>query len=411
MLNYIPKFIRGLCFGLVVFSGGIWGGLPALADDVKIYPFITLREAYMSNLFYDASDREDDYITTPAAGIFCSSSSARLDMNLTGELKRLYFSEYDDLDTTEYNIQGVLDYYLTRRALVNIHGRFVRYGIPFEEIDGTDTTEEYAERKYLTTGLRGKYSLTENISAGLIYNYINSDFDDNQRYADYDYHHFEGQFKGGLDKCLPETTGVLNFGYGLYDFQYAEMDHYWLNIGVEKDLNAFYTLRLKGGPWYLDRDISDSQIDGIGLSADDYEENYDEWGWNGDVTLEYKGLNDTASLSLRKKLIPQRRGMGLKDETGCFFSYMRRISENLACHADISYFVDRADAGDLSLVEVDRDGFQIRPRLIYRFFRNFAVEAVYSFTAYDEKTADEDIDIHQAYVQLTYRHPVLDKTF
>jgi hypothetical protein len=103
--------------------------------------------------------------------------------------------------------------------------------------------------------------------------------------------------------------------------------------------------------------------------------------------------------------------MGLKDETGCFFSYMRRISENLACHADISYFVDRADAGDLSLVEVDRDGFQIRPRLIYRFFRNFAVEAVYSFTAYDEKTADEDIDIHQAYVQLTYRHPVLDKTF
>jgi hypothetical protein len=388
-----------------------WG--IALADEVKLTSFLSARQAYNDNIFFDTEGEEADSITTVSAALELSNRSERLDLNLRGELSPFYYRENSDLREVDQSYRGRLGYRISPRLSAEARGSLRVDHRPGREIEETGIVFDDRRSVRRQYGGAATYALNEISNLSFSYAYDREDWDVS---AGTDSEDFEGHtvsvgLTRSLDGWMANTSMSLTGGYGSYTYETSDTKSGFGQIGLVHRLNELFTLRGALGARYNRSDFETTRLQFIPpffMISVRVNESDSSWGALGDLSLEYRGERSRSSIGISHDL---RTGIGTAGP-----SYLTRLStdmsyrvlEKLAVGASAGYFVNRAEADRFARREIDQDTFFLRPRIRWEFYDRFTLEGAYTYTTVSNDVTGSRAEQNIVYLQLAYGLPLLD---
>jgi len=384
--------------------------LPAgvLADEFKLIPSISVREEYNDNIFFDDTQEIDDWITTISPGLELIDKTERLDLNLSARGHGVKYGQSDELDDFDQDYSGNISYRVTSVLRVSAGAGYTVDSRADRDIETTGLVLSSDERKRYSGRLSGEYVLTEKTATFLSYAYEKDDFDDPQE-VDYKYHSSNLGVTHDLSEFLPRTVARMNFGYSYYDSSNTTVDNYSGTVGFSWAMTEVFNLLVDLGTRYTRSEFSVAQrhpfIPFIIMTR---EEKDNSWGGVGNVALSYRGEVTTASLSASKDVRPGGGDSETTDRTSFLFKVSRRFAEKFSAHLSGEYFLNQADAGELSRTDIDEQTISIRPGLSCEILDNLILTASYTFTRLKDKENHTDPERNLVYVQMSYGIPLFE---
>jgi hypothetical protein len=276
------------------------------------------------------------------------------------------------------------------------------------DIETTGLVLSSEERKRYRGGLSGEYMFTEKTAASLSYAYHRSDYDDPEE-VDYKYHTTNLGFTHDLSEFLPRTMARMNFGYAYYDSSGTDLDIYSGTLGMSWSITEVFNLLVDLGARYTDSEFSVARRDPFNpFVIITSEEKDHDWGAVGYLELFYRGEVTTASVSALKDVRPGGGDREATDRTSFLFKIRRRFAEKFSAHLSGEYFLNKADAGELSRTDIDEQTISIRPGLSCEIIDHLVLTASYTFTRRKDREDHTDPERNLFYVQLKYGMPLFE---
>jgi len=401
---YFNKIV--LAIWLIVLTVILPTGVPA--DEFKLIPSISVREEYNDNIFFDDHGEIDDWITTISPGLKLIDRTDRLDLNLSALGHGIVYADNDDLNDFDQDYSGNISYRMTPQLRVSAGAGYTVDNRRDRDIETTGLVLSTKERKRYNGSLSGEYFLTEKTAASLSYGYNQDDFDDPQE-VDYKYHRSNLGFTHDLSEFFPRTVGRMNFGYSYYDSSDTTIDIYSGTLGLNWAITETFNLLADLGTRYTRSDFSVAQrhpfIPFIIITRKEKDHG---WGAVGNVALSYRGEVTTASLSALKDVRPASGDRETTDRTSFLFKISRRFAEKFSAHLSGEYFLNKADAGELSRIDVDEQTISIRPGLSYEIIDNLVLTASYTYTWLKDKEDHTKSERNLFYVQMSCGIPLFE---
>jgi len=350
-----------------------------LADEFKLIPSISVREEYNDNIFFDDDQEIDDWITTISPGLELIDHTERFDLTLSARGHGIKYGQNDELNDFDQQYSGNIGYKVTPRLRMSAGAGYTVDNRRDRDIETTGLVLSTEERKRYNGSLSGEYILTEKTAASLSYAYNRSDFDDPEE-VDYKYHSSNLGFTHDISEFFPRTVARMNFGYYYYDSSDTAIDIYSGTVGFSWAMTEVFNLLVDLGTRYTSSEFMVAQrhpfIPFIIITR---EETDHTWGGVGHVALSYQGEVTTASLSASKDVRPAGGQNGTTDRTSFLFKISRRFAEKFSAHLSGEYFLNKADAGELSRTDIDEQTISIRPGLSCEIIDNLVLTASYTF--------------------------------
>ena len=380
-----------------------------LADDFKLIPSIEVREEYNDNLFFNDHDKVEEWITTISPGLKLIEKTERLDLNLSARGSDIKYGKNDELDNFDQYYAGDIGYRMTSRFRVSAGAGYTVDSRRDRDIETTGMVVSSAERKRYNGSLFGEYILTEKTGASLSYAYNRSEYDDPEA-VDYKYHSSNLGFTHDLSDFFPRTVARMNFGYSYYDSSDTKIDIYSGTLGVSWAITEVFNLLVDMGTRYTKSEFMVAQyyLSPPFIIIKTREEDDHSWGGVGHVTLSYRGEVTTASLSASKDVSPSGGDRETTDRTSFLFNISHRLAEKFWVNLSGEYFLNKADAGDLSSTDVDEQTISIRPGLSCEIMDNLVLTASYTFTSLKDREDHTNPKRNLIYVQLSYGVPLFE---
>jgi hypothetical protein len=396
--------------GLVIWPIVLTLILPTgvLADEFKLVPSIAVREEYNDNIFFDDQGEVDDWITTISPGLELIEKTERLDLNLSARGHAIKYGQNDELNDFDQDYSGNIGYRVTSRLKVSAGGGYTVDNRRDRDIETTGLVLSTEERKRYNGSVSGSYVFTEKTAAFLSYAYEKDDFDDPEE-VDYKYHSSNLGVTHDLSEFFPRTVGRMNFGYSYYDSSDTEIDTYSGTMGFSWAITEVFNLLIDLGTRYTRSEFTAFQrhplFPFIFITRE--EKDY-SWGGVGHVALSYQGEVTLASLSASKDVRPAGGQNGTTDRTSLLFKVNRRFAEKFSAHLSGEYFLNKADAGELSRTDIDEQTISIRPGLSCEILDNLVLTASYTYTRLKDREDHTDPERNLIYVQMRYGMPLFD---
>jgi len=379
-----------------------------LADEFKLIPCIEVREEYNDNIFFDDRGEVEDWITTISPGLKLIEKTERLDLNLSARGAGIKYGKNDELNDVDQHYSGNMGYRVSPRLQVWAGAGYTVDNRRDRDIETTGLVLSSEERKRYTGSLSGEYILTEKTAASLSYAYNRSDFDDPQE-IDYKYHSSNLGFTHDLGKFLPRTVARMNLGYSYYDSSDTELDIYSGTVGFSWAITEVFDLLIDLGTRYTRSEfLAARRHPLIPFIIITREEKDHSWGSVGHVALSYRGEVTTASLSATKDVRPGGGDRETTDRTSFLFKISRRFAEKFSVHLSGEYFLNTADAGELSRTDIDEQTISIRPGLSCEIIDNLVLTASYTYTRLKDREDHTDPERNLVYVQMRYGIPLFE---
>ena len=378
------------------------------ADEFKLIPSISVREEYNDNIFFDDHGEIDDWITTISPGLKLIERTDRLDLNLSALGHGIVYADNDDLNDFDQDYSGNISYRITPQLRVSADAGYKVDSRRDRDIETTGLVMSSKDRKRYRGGLSGEYVLTEKTAASLSYSYDRDDFDDPEE-VDYKYHSSNLGFTHDLSEFFPRTVGRMNFGYAYYDSSDTTIDTYSGTLGFSWAMTEVFNLLIDLGTRYTRSDFRVAGLDPFNpFLIITHNEKDHGWGGVGNVALSYKGEVTTASLSALKDVRPASGDRETTDRTSFLFKISRRFAEKFSAHLSGEYFLNKADAGELSRTDVDEQTISIRPGLSCEIIDNLILTASYTFTRLKDKEDNTEPERNLIYIQMSYGIPLFE---
>jgi len=379
-----------------------------LADEFKLIPSIALREEYNDNIFFDDHGEIDDWITTISPELKLIDRTDRFDINLFARGDGIKYGQNDELNDFDQHYSGNIGYRVTSRFRVSAGAGYTVDSRRDRDIETTGLVLSSEERKRYNGSLSGEYVLTEKTAASLSYAYDKDDFDDPEE-VDYKYHHSNLGFTHDLSEFFPRTVARMNFGYSYYDSSDTTIDIYSGTLGLSWAMTEVFNFLMDLGTRYTSSEFLVAQRHPfIPFVIITREEKDHSWGGVGHVALAYRGEVTTASLSALKDVRPASGDRETTDRTSFSFKISRRFAEKFSAHLSGEYFLNKADAGELSRTDIDEQTISIRPGLSCELIDNLVLTASYTFTRVKDREDHTDPERNLIYVQLRYGVPLFE---
>jgi hypothetical protein len=395
---------------LAIWMGTVTLILPAgvLADEFKLVPSIAVREEYNDNIFFDDRGEVEDWITTISPELMLIEKTERLDLNLSAKGAGIKYGQNDALNDFDQHYSGDMGYRLTSRFRISAGAGYTVDSRRDRDIETTGLVLSSEERKRYTGSLSGACVFTEKTAASLSYTYERDDFDDPEE-VDYKYHRSNLGITHDLSEILPRTVGRMNFGYSYYDSSDTTVDSYSGTVGGSWAMSEVFNLLIDLGARYTCSEFSVTRRHPLfPFIMITREEKDHSWGGVGQVALSYRGEVTFASLSALKDVRPTGGDGETTDRTSFLFKISRGFAEKFSVHLSGEYFLNQADAGELSRTDIDEQTLSIRPGLSCEILDNLVLTASYTFTRLKDKEDHTDPERNLIYVQLSYGIPLFE---
>jgi hypothetical protein len=405
---------RGLRFQ-VLFSVAvlvaIHSAMEVRADEFKIVPSIALRQEYNTNIFFESKDEVDDFRTTVAPGLEVSQRTERWTYSLSGRLSPYLYWENSDLNATDQDYRGQVDYRATPHLDVGAEAGFrvdqsadralTTTGLVF------DTQKQYRQRY----GLNTRYLVNEITSVSLAYSHDRDDPEDDDDLEKMRGHSVNLGLTHHLGRWIDDTIAGLNTGFGYYDYETSKTKSAYLSTGVRSALTEHVNLSLDVGARYVSSDFDAVQlrfVPPIFFVQETVEESNSGWGGIGSAALSYQGLRSGGSVSLSHDIRTGSGTTGPSALTRVSCNAYHRPSAELTLSISSGYFRNRADADEFSADEIDQDTMNLGAQLRYEFARNLALEGGYTFSYINDDVEETESSRHLVFLSLSFSYSLAD---
>lgn len=386
-MNYFPvkKFSRDfVIICLFVIASILTLSRFGWANEFRVTPSLAITEKYNDNI--ELSEKQDnpqrDWITTVSPALLLANRTERLDMTLSGRLDGNYYAKYDDNSKWDHFYDGQLHYRATDRLGLGVQaGYSINYSAD-RDINVTGLVQPSGRSDTATAGASVNYLLGSLTTAALSYSYINTQYDQQSDSDSW------GQTAGlSLSHALSATTnGRLNFGYSNYHYTDSTTDSYKGTLGFSKNFSEKWSTLLDAGVNFTHTTFSD------------------EWGFAGQLAINYKDNNNSGSLSVSKDVLPATGLNGSADRTAVTLNLRRQLTREFSGFLQGSYFWNKSDAGQYSSEEIDDRTATGSVGIHYDFTKDIYMEASYNYTRVEYNQTDTYAEQNVTLVKLYLQH-------
>lgn len=385
-----------------------------LGDEIKFTPFASLKQEYNDNIFLASRDTKSDFITTFSPGLELSDQSERLDAALSLRFNGILYAHNSNLSSIDQDYRGRLGYLLTPRTRVTGSAAYTLDSQPDRDIETTGLPLGAVKRHRQSYSFAAEHSLTEKTSLSVNYAYEQDDYS-NPRFTDIKWHDVQLSLIHDMDSLIRNTKGSLNIGYSRYDFTGSGVDNYSLTIGIDKALTELWGFQAYAGARYTVSEYQTQQFLGWRFVFPNYiepvwtqvKQTSREWGWVGQLALNYKGETTNGSLSFNSDVQPASgQTSGTTIRTGVTAEVRKRFSYDLSGAMSVSYFHNKSNPGTFVGQRIDEDTILATPSIRYNFNEDMFIEASYRYTKYFDNVYSSVANRNLVFVRFYMQQPM-----
>jgi hypothetical protein len=396
----------------------------AVGDDFKLIPSVALKQEYTDNIFLDETEL-DDFITTVSPALELIEKTERIDAGLFGKLDWIRYDDNSELDTTDQQYNGHIDWQASPRMNLSSAAGYTRDSRTDRDIEETGLLLGTSIRDNYHFNLAGDYFLTEKTRTALSYLFNQEEFD-NPRLFDNRSNRVNLGFTYNLGDFIPLTIGRLNIVYSKNKFtnetvivvpsvfgpvqtdlsNTTDMDGYSLTMGASKQMSEVLSVLVDLGFSYTRREQI-REVQGL-PAVPAVTDTSNTYGGVGQVDLSYNGEYNTGKISLSHDLQPASGRNGLSQRTSMRVTLGRRFTDKFRGNLAVNYILNRADQGQLAAQDIDSETLSIRPFVRYNYNRDIALEASYAYAATMNKVAGTESHRNLVFIRLFVQHPLFE---
>jgi hypothetical protein len=399
----IKKVVRIFC--LVALVSMVYG--LGYADEFKLTPTIGVREAYDDNLFFSTSNEVDDYITRIFGGLDLLNRTDQLDLNLSAKADGLLYADNTDLNDVEQFYKGDVGYRLTERVKLAASGGYSQDSRPDRDIETTGFVFTGVKRKRWNAGASADFTLSEISALSVSYAFERDTFD-KPEYVDYDFHAAGLGYTRDLSKILPRLIGRVNAGYAYFSTDDTDVKIWSATLGFSRDITEIFNLLVDAGARYAASEFQVAALVPYPPYLTTVTETQYDWGPTGRIVLSYKGETTRSDITAAKEVQPASGNNGTADRTSFLFNIRHRFAEKFSAHLSAQYFLNKANAGELSTQAIDEETVSIQPGLSCEIIEHLVLTASYTYTQVKYKISDTEAKRNRVFVQMSYGIPLFE---
>ncbi len=375
------------------------------AEPGEFVPYLSVRQEYSDNIYFDSSDEEESYLTTATGGLIYDHKSERVTAKVDGRVNRLIYWKHDDLNDTEGRAFASIDYLVTERAGI---GGSVEYRQDSRKDQDSDDSglmrDSLGEQEVKKGDLSASYMFSEITRGEISVGYENTTLEDMDQDEEDDTISVSLALTRNISEIWENTTALLNFSYMHYssdeeqDITYIiypalscqdyEADVFQLYAGFSRQATELFSYYFQVGVSYTD---STQEIEYVHRDYDVtfYEDDYsdDTYGTVLISGLDYKGLYTDAGISLSHDVRGGTGTTGTVERTRASINISRRITEDfsLTLATSVSLNTSEREIGS----DVDNLTLHFMPGFRYKFSDTWLLTGAYRYTNEDDREADE----------------------
>jgi hypothetical protein len=398
---------------------------PALGNELKLAPSVTLKEQYNDNIFFSVNDRKSDFISILTPGIELSDRSERLDANLLLRLNGILYAQTSGLSAVDQDYQGRLRYMLSPGTRLSTQAGYTLDSQPDREIATTGLVLGAVKRHRQQYSISGERALTERTSAALAYSYEQDDYD-NQRFSDLKYHDASLTFTHDLDRLMRATKGSANFDYTHYKssssttvnvvpglirnlFYDSTVDNFSATIGGSRAFNEVWSVQANVGGRYTVSNFQTSDqlvILQTSYNSAPVKQTSRQWGWVGQLALSYKGELTDGSLAFNTDVQPASgQTSGTTVRTGLVADMRRRFTYELSGSMSVGYYLNKSNPGAIAGQAINEETVLVTPGIRYEFDKDTYLEASYQYATVFNNIFRNEAGRNTFFVRFYVQHP------
>lgn len=385
----------------LVLTSNVWAA-------AEFHPYLTVEEEYNDNIFLEASNENEDWITTLEPGLNLTYNNRSVDASVNYSLRYRFYKNNNDENTDSFRDAQRAD-----ASVLFFSGRpftlLITESISSEALDSRDQGADYNELVNRSTVYRTsiapeyRLQLVPTFSMVFGYTYDRADYVDS-RGTDWNEHN------GHISLVKQLAAGSELYGRGEYiihqsDNVVDEFDRVNYVLGLTQQVSSRVTGTLEGGYTQIDYDTgydTDSWIWSVDVNYHysepvtfslGYSQNFESTALDGltklrEATLSanYQKETTTASVELFGNYSDYVRQNRDDKAAGIRADWSRPLGRALATHLDAEY--EHAKYTDIGPDE-DVDRFTVGASLDYTY-RRFVASLGYRFRINDSDINDND---------------------
>jgi hypothetical protein len=370
---------------------------------------------YNDNLFFTRRNQEEDLITTGTFGLDAGYKTERIEFHLNPFWRFYKYLEESDLDDYDQLYRANLEYHWTPRFTFNSEGGYIIDNRREDQVVETGVVFENVERTRWEALLAAEYLVSEKTTVNVFGQYLNDDYEEKRFRTSFSDLEAIG---GGLgythlmSVLYRPTYYRLNAGYFNYNYDTAETDYYYLTMGISAEVNETYTIIAEAGPRYTDSEFDAARRESIpGTSLSEIvisQENSSDWGWNGLLSLAYRGEMTNWELALSREVTASSGNTQAVEQTEIRLDYDRRWTWEWSTNLLMRYYNKESDRKNSDFDDGEQDTLVVQPRVRYRIDNDWFLQGSYRYTWRDDSDIDESWDRNQVLFQIGHNWKILE---
>ncbi len=383
------------CFLVIILCAVSFPGI-GRADEIKLTPSVAVKEEYNDNILYGSSETQKDFYTTFSPGLTFLEKTERLQMDLSGRAERRIYSKYSELNATDQFYNGSGQYSLTERLGITGRAEYSQDSRPDRDLETTGLAFTGVTRYRQSYGFGSNYLLSEILLATFSYDYSNDTYND-PRYSDMEAHVFGMGVVHDLNYFMQKTQARTNIKYARYNIPNLRLDNYEWTAGINRALDEKWNLLIDVGLRYTDSSFTYAEFIPIPPFYTNRYENNQDWGAVGQLALTYKGLKNSGDVRINHDIMPASGQSGTTERTSFLFNLTTRLTYEFRCALSGGYFMNKSQAGQYSVQQIDETSIWISPDLIYEYSKDVSFSFSYSYnkTYYHITNTDAERNVFQ----------------
>lgn len=388
---------------------GVWSTQIGLAADLSLVPSVTQRSEFNSNVAYSFRNPISDYIFSlqPAADFNYTTEVSQLQGRL--QLKGLHYITHSNLDHVDQNYQINGQYQATPRLGLNLKSAYIVDTTVQEELLTSGLAMSNTPRQSFQVGPGVTYALMERLLATVSYNF------NKVNYQDPRFRNYTSQQVGlRLDRPLKNQQTTLSGNVIARRTTYPGSDFYQglgFYLGINHKFSENWEVNLLAGANYSSFDFGTQVLD---FSSFPYFILLKQTRVKTTDVTPYFDIS-----TIRRWTNLSITGGYSQDQSPSAYGYVVELKR---LYLTLNYnFTERLRGSlitDYSIstqasqrTDIKYDYFNLGPQFTYQVTEKFTVNPGYRFSWRDfnnggGSVGSQSVNIHQAWVMLTYSYPL-----
>lgn len=388
-------------------------GAPSFGGDFWLMPSVGIRQEYNDNLFFDTSNKMDDYVTTLIGALELQQKTERLDLNVRGEVDPRFYADNAKLDAVDQSYRAKGSYRLTPRLSASGSATYIKDSRADRDIEVTGLVLTPSTRYRQQYGAKAEYMVSEKNAVSLDAGYWKDHYGASTL-TDMEAQTANLTMMHDLSSVLEATKGRVTFGYSGYQFSdqaNTEVRDYSGMVGATHSLSEVWSLSIDGGVRYttgrFDQTVLVPVTPSLFLVTTERQKSTG-WGGVGQAVFSYRGEKTTVDLSAGHILQPASGDATTTNRTFLMVTASRRLTYELSATIAAEYFLNKSSGQEYGSEKVDEETMRVSPGMRYVFNPDLAVEASYGFTRVKYKTTNETARRNLVLARLLYQHKIFE---